>query len=240
MSPIARIYSGENTVQEFLIEKEYHVELLGHEFDDKELIVRYKTDNDNKKIFYSDLNGFQMSGRETYDKIPVQGNYYPMHSLAFMQGPSGQRFSVHYWQSLGAASLKGGWLKIMLDRLLVNDDGRGLGQGVWDNRPLNVVFHLLVESNISASSNPVSNQFPLSPSLLSHRVGSHLNHPLHAFVAKKPDDVSLQRTPRSFSPLAVPLPCDFHIVNLKVPWPSKYSHQPQEDSRFAIVLQRRN
>ena len=107
----------------------------------------------------------------------------------------------------------------MLDRRLVRDNGRGLGQGVMDNRPMNVVFHILVESNISTTLSSVSNPFPLSPSLLSHRVGAHLNYPLHAFVAKKAQDLSMQPLPRTFSPLAAPLPCDLHIVGLKVPWP---------------------
>ena len=49
----------------------------------------------------------------------------------------------------------------MLDRRLVRDDGRGLGQGVMDNRPMNVVFHILVESNISTTLSSVSNPFPL-------------------------------------------------------------------------------
>ena len=88
----------------------------------------------------------------------------------------------------------------MLNRRLVRDDGRGLGQGVMDNRPMNVVFHILVESNISTTLSSVSNPFPLSPSLLSHRVGAHLNYPLHAFVAKKAQDLSMQPLPRSFSP----------------------------------------
>ncbi|KAJ9135230.1 hypothetical protein P3X46_032438 [Hevea brasiliensis] len=240
ISHSTRIYNGDNTIQEFLIEKEYHVELLGKEFDDRELIVRYKTDIDNKKIFYSDLNGFQMSRRETYSKIPLQGNYYPMPSLAFMQGSNGQRFSVHSRQSLGVASLKDGWLEIMLDRRLVRDDGRGLGQGVMDNRPMNVIFHILVEMNISSTSDPVSNPLPLSPSLLSHCVGAHLNYPLQAFVAKNPQELSVQPPPRSFSPLSAPLPCDLHIVNFKVPRPLKYSQQLIEDSRFVLILQRRH
>ena len=62
----------------------------------------------------------------------------------------------------------------MLDRQLVRDDGCGLGQELMDNRPMNVVFHMLVESNISTTLSSVSNPFPLSPSLLSHRVGAHL------------------------------------------------------------------
>lgn len=161
-----------------------------------------------------------------------------MPSLAYMQGPNGHRFSVHSRQSLGVASLKNGWLEIMLDRRLVNDDGRGLGQGVMDNRRMNVIFHILVESNISSTPDPVSNPRPLSPSLLSHRVGAHLNYPLHAFIAKKPQEISVQPPPRSFSPLAFNLPCDLHIVSFKVPRPSKYSQQPTGDPRFVLILQR--
>jgi alpha-mannosidase II len=71
-----------------------------------------------------------------------------MPSLAFLQDSLGNQFSVHSKQSLGATSLKNGWLEIMLDRRLVQDDGRGLGQGVLDNRPMNVIFHLLKESNV--------------------------------------------------------------------------------------------
>ncbi|XP_043723606.1 alpha-mannosidase 2-like [Telopea speciosissima] len=241
-SPIShstRIYNGENTIQEFLIEKEYHVELLGEDFNDRELIVRFKTGLDNRRVFYSDLNGFQMSRRETYDKIPLQGNYYPMPSLAFMQSPTGQRFSVHSRQSLGVASLKNGWLEIMLDRRLVRDDGRGLGQGVMDNRPMNVLFHILKESNISSTADPVSSTLPLNPSLLSHNVGTHLNYPMHVFTAKKAQEPSVQLLPRSFSPLSASLPHDFHIVSFKVPQPLKYSHQPHGDSRFVLMIQRR-
>ncbi|QCD94971.1 alpha-mannosidase 2 isoform X1 [Vigna unguiculata] len=240
ISHSTRIYSGESTVQGFVIEKEYHVELLGHEFNDKELIVRYKTDIDNKKVFYSDLNGFQMSRRETYDKIPLQGNYYPLPSLAFIQGSNGRRFSVHSRQSLGVASLKNGWLEIMLDRRLVRDDGRGLGQGVMDNRVMNVVFHLTLETNVSATPNLASTPFPYSPSLLSNCVGSHLNYPLHTFISKKPQDKSEKPPPRSFSPLAAPLPCDLHIVNFKVPKPLKFLQQPLEGPRFVLILHRRH
>ncbi|GAB4827460.1 Alpha-mannosidase 2x [Ancistrocladus abbreviatus] len=239
VSHSTRVYDGVNTIQEFVIEKEYHVELLGEDFNDKELIVRYKTDIENKRIFYSDLNGFQMSRRETYDKIPVQGNYYPMPSLAFMQGSDGRRFSVHSRQSLGVASLKNGWLEIMLDRRLLKDDERGLGQGVMDNRPMNVVFQILVESNISSTSDHVSNPLPLHPSLLSHCIGAHLNYPLHKFIAKKAQKLSLRATARSFSPLASSLPCDLHIVSFKVPRPLKYSQQPIEDPRYVLVFQRR-
>ncbi|CAH1437672.1 unnamed protein product [Lactuca virosa] len=242
-SPVShstRIYNCEGSVQEHLIEKEYHVELLGGEFNDKELVVRYKTEIDNKRIFYSDLNGFQMSRRETYDKIPIQGNYYPMPSLAFMQS-EGQRFSVHTRQSLGVASPKNGWFEIMLDRRLLRDDGRGLGQGVTDNHPMNIIFHLTFESNVSVTPDLIPNAGPVSPSLFSHRVGAHLNYPLHAFIAKKAEEISVQPPPRSFSPLTAQFPCDLHVVSFKVPRPLKYTQQQVlEEPRTVLILQRRH
>jgi len=238
LSHSTRIYSCGDSIQDMLIEKEYHVELVGRAFDDRELIVRYKTGIDNQRVFYSDLNGFQMSRRQTYDKIPLQGNYYPMPSLAFLQDSLGSRFSVHSKQSLGAASLKNGWLEIMLDRRLVRDDGRGLGQGVMDNRPMNVIFHLLRESNVSAL--PKSHSLlTLQPSILSHQVGAHLNYPMHAFVSKKLLEKSFKLAQQTFAPLATSLPCDVHVVNLKVPQPLKFPHAEAAEPRFAMLLQRR-
>uniref|UniRef100_A0A804PW75 Alpha-mannosidase n=1 Tax=Zea mays TaxID=4577 RepID=A0A804PW75_MAIZE len=238
LSHSTRIYNCGDAIQDMLIEKEYHVELVGHAFNDRELIVRYKTDIDNQRIFYSDLNGFQMSKRQTYDKIPLQGNYYPMPSLAFLQDSHGNRFSVHSKQSLGAASLKNGWLEIMLDRRLVQDDGRGLGQGVMDNKPMNVIFHLLTESNVSALPKTHS-LHTLQPSILSHRVGAHLNYPMHAFMSKKPHEKSFKRAQQSFAPLTASLPCDIHIVNLKVPRPLRFPHTESAEPKFAVLLQRR-
>ncbi|KAJ6801340.1 alpha-mannosidase 2 [Iris pallida] len=240
ISHSTRLYIGEKILQELLIEKEYHVELLGHEFNDRELIVRFKTDIDNKKVFYSDMNGFQMSRRETYGKIPLQGNYYPMPSLAFLQDSAGNRFSVHSRQSLGAASLRSGWLEIMLDRRLVNDDGRGLGQGVMDNRPMNVLFHILTELNISALPSGTHTASALQPSLLSHCIGAHLNYPLHAFVSKKEVGISSElRHSKSFAPLVSSLPCDLHILSFKIPQPLKVAQVNSVEPRFAIILQRR-
>ena len=241
-----RLYHAEGTLQELFIEKEYHVELTSHEFNDKELICRFKTGVDSQGAFYSDLNGFQMIRRETYQKIPLQGNYYPMPSLAFLHGTDGKRFSVHSKQALGVASLNSGWLEIMLDRRLVRDDDRGLGQGVMDNRPMNVVFYILPEFNNGATS---SGPAPLQPSLLSHQVGAHLNYPLHAFITRTAHPVSSSSSSSSFSsslplssftPLARPLPCDVHVVSFKVPRPLKYhEEESKEEPKFVLVLQRR-
>lgn len=238
----ARLYSGK-TVQAAAAEFEYYVDFARNEFNDRELITRFKTELNNNRLFYTDLNGFQTMRRETYSKIPLQGNYYPMPSLAFLQCPGGRRFSIHSRQALGVASLNKGELEIMLDRRLIHDDDRGLGQGVMDNRPSRVVFQLLVERNISASMPAVSDLSPKAPSLLSHRVNAELNYPLHAFFDTPQPFTSMHATTQSnmvgpkFSPLRADLPCDLHIVSMKILRPAQ--PPPDEDFSHGILFHRR-
>lgn len=239
----ARLYTGK-TVQAAAAEFEYYVDFGRNEFNDRELITRFKTELNNKKLFYTDLNGFQTMRRETYSKIPLQGNYYPMPSLAFLQCPGGRRFSLHSRQALGVASLNKGELEIMLDRRLIHDDGRGLGQGIMDNRPSRVVFQLLVERNSTASL-PGRNSDLASkvPSLLSHLVNARLNYPVHAFFDTPQPFTSIQATTQStvvgpnFAPLGGDLPCDLHIVAMKMLRPS----QPSSEEVFShgVLLHRR-
>lgn len=54
-------------------------------FANKELIMRLKTDIKNKKTYYTDLNGFQMAKRQFFKKIPLQGNVYPMPTVAYIE-----------------------------------------------------------------------------------------------------------------------------------------------------------
>lgn len=94
-----------------MVEMFHRVEMNVHYAENHELIVRYKTDldstsTDSPSVFYSDLNGFQMAKRQLYSKIPLEGNYYPMPALSFLQSNSGFRFSVHTRQAVGVASLR--------------------------------------------------------------------------------------------------------------------------------------
>jgi alpha-mannosidase II len=239
----ARLYAG-TTVQAAAAEFEYFVDFGHHEFNDREIVTRFKSELNNKRLFYTDLNGFQTIRRETYSKIPVQGNYYPMPSLAFLQCPGGRRLSVHSRQALGVASLNKGEIEIMLDRRLVHDDGRGLGQGITDNRASRVVFHLLVERNVSVST-VSSESATKAPSLLSHRVGAQLNYPIHTFFDTPQPFTSIKTTLKSgavaasFAPLQGDLPCDFHIVALKVLRPSSQIASQNMGLEHGILFQRR-
>ncbi|XP_041356450.1 alpha-mannosidase 2x-like isoform X2 [Gigantopelta aegis] len=200
-----------------------------------EIALRINTNIDNQdRVFFTDLNGFQMQRRKMYDKLPLQANYYPMTSMAFLEDGK-TRLSILTKQSLGVASLKKGQIEVMLDRRLNQDDNRGLGQGVLDNKKTPNRFRLLLETRKSPQT---TNQAIGYPSLLSHISSFHLVHPLHMIPKNtKGPDMKLRRM---FVPMSTPLPCEIHLVNLRTMQnrddSPELKHVPRETA--AIILHR--
>uniref|UniRef100_A0A8C8BGZ1 mannosyl-oligosaccharide 1,3-1,6-alpha-mannosidase n=1 Tax=Otus sunia TaxID=257818 RepID=A0A8C8BGZ1_9STRI len=110
----------------------------------RELAMRISSDINSQNRFYTDLNGYQIQPRLTMSKLPLQANIYPMTTMAYIQDV-GVRLTLHSAQSLGVASLKNGQLEVILDRRLMQDDNRGLGQGVQDNKITANIFRFLLE-----------------------------------------------------------------------------------------------
>ncbi|KAG9353648.1 hypothetical protein JZ751_011770 [Albula glossodonta] len=143
-------------------------------------------------------------------KLPLQANFYPMTTMAYIQDP-GVRLTLLTGQSLGVASLKSGQLEAIMDRRLMQDDNRGLGQGIQDNKITANSFRLLLEKRNHPEEGEKAR--PVSyPSVLSHVSSMFLNHPFIP-MALSLDFQSFQLSP--YSPLASPLPCDVHLVNLR-------------------------
>ncbi|CAF89893.1 unnamed protein product, partial [Tetraodon nigroviridis] len=175
-----------------------------------ELAMRLLTDVANGNRFYTDLNGFQMQQRRTLPKLPLQANVYPMTSAALLQD-SASRLTLLSAQSQGVASLKPGELEVMLDRRLQQDDNRGLGQGVTDNKLTASLYRLLVEDRRGgAQSGGGASVEHLS--LLAHLSSLSLSHPPITMVAT--GDEQLPKL-RPFQPLRSSLPCDVHLLNLR-------------------------
>lgn len=123
------------------------------DYNDQEIVIRIQTSIMNRvekeesrsyRTFYLDSNGFQMIERNFLDQVGVEGNYYPMTTAMYIED-SQNRFTVLSSHSHGATSPEDGAVEIMLDRRIIDDDRRGLSQGVQDNLPVESSFWLLFE-----------------------------------------------------------------------------------------------
>ncbi|KAI5636971.1 alpha mannosidase middle domain-containing protein [Phthorimaea operculella] len=112
-----------------------------------ELFMRIQTDIQNGDLpeFYTDQNGFQYQKRVKVDKLGIEGNYYPVTTMAWLQDDN-TRLSLVTAHAQGAAAFEPGRLELMLDRRTLYDDFRGVGEGIVDNKPTVFQNWLLLES----------------------------------------------------------------------------------------------
>ncbi|XP_013414092.1 alpha-mannosidase 2 isoform X2 [Lingula anatina] len=181
--------------------------------DDREIIMRFSTEiQNNEKIVYSDLNGFQMIQRKFFQKLPAGANYYPMTSIAYIEDDQ-YRLSLLSGQSQGvAASQYAGRLEVMLDRKLHYDDARGMGEGLNDNKPTQSRFFLLLETAGDIAKRSQQNSLSY-PSLISHSISEVLNNRLYMFVVNNNEAANI--AVHQFVPLSKSFPCDVSLVNLR-------------------------
>ena len=155
----------------FVIDFIYETHLLS---DNQEWFARFSTDIDNNGVFYTVLNGFNFDKHCFRADVSIQSQVFPMPTLASIQD-SKRRMTVLSEQAQGTASLKNGTIDVWLDRRLRQDDGRGLGQGVQDNRPTCTRFRLVVEEE----GYNTSGEYMVTK--LGQRVWDQLQHPLEMF-----------------------------------------------------------
>ncbi|KAG0412896.1 hypothetical protein HPB47_009959 [Ixodes persulcatus] len=110
---------------------------------------------------------FEMMRRVTNVELPIEANYYPITSAAYLEDKT-SRMTLVVSHAHGAASIQPGSLEVMLDRKLRYDDSRGLGEGVMDNRKTVARFWLTLEER---RSQPGSTKDGRTPELVS--AGSH-------------------------------------------------------------------
>jgi len=102
----------------------------------KEIVTRFNTPIKNGAVFYTDSNAREFverrrNHRPTWDLNvyePVAGNYYPVGTAAYIEDPAYASFAVVTDRSLGGASLFDGSIELMLQRRILADDGRGVGE----------------------------------------------------------------------------------------------------------------
>ncbi|KAL4220597.1 Alpha-mannosidase 2 [Mactra antiquata] len=172
-----------------------------------EVILRLQTDVKNGDKFYTDQNGFQFMGRQNRPNDPLESNYYPVTTMAILEDNS-KRISLHCRQPHGGASLREGHLEVMLDRHTYRDDGRGLGQGVYDNVRLKNNFVVFIEHK-SRDFQPIEKRYTYASedSIL-------LNDMLQNEIIKY-FTVSSVKLSKQLHPMKKDFPCDVTVVGFR-------------------------
>ncbi|CAH1783558.1 unnamed protein product [Owenia fusiformis] len=139
-----------------------------------EVMMEIKTNIINKnRIFYSDANGFQMRPRKTNPDIPVNGNFYPMTSMFYLESTK-TRLTVTSAQPLGVSNLNPGEVQIGLDRMTMFNDNKGMSEAIDDNKVTSSRFMLFVEKR----RKPADVATVSMPSALGHLLQNLINNPL--------------------------------------------------------------
>uniref|UniRef100_A0A8D1JNA2 Alpha-mannosidase n=1 Tax=Sus scrofa TaxID=9823 RepID=A0A8D1JNA2_PIG len=133
-----------------------------------EIAMRISSSINSQNRFYTDLNGYQIQPRMTMSKLPLQANVYPMTTMAYIQDAQ-YRLTLLAAQSLGVSSLKSGQIEVIMDRRLMQDDNRGLEQGVHDNKITANLFRILLEKR--SVVNMVDDKHSNEAALILHRRG---------------------------------------------------------------------
>jgi len=178
-----------------------------------EVGMRLTTDLESGDDFFTDLNGFQMIRRKRMmDKLPLQANYYPVPSMAYIQDQK-SRLTLVSRQPLGGSSLSSGQLEILMDRRLMQDDNRGLFQGVTDNHLTPHSFYLVLERKIAncKSDEPQDGQASY-PSLLALALRHGLINPMYRLIQTKAVSGHMSKT---FEPVDQDASCDIEVVNMR-------------------------
>ncbi|OWF50816.1 alpha-mannosidase 2-like isoform X2 [Mizuhopecten yessoensis] len=185
------------------------INMYAQELHDREIIMRFNTNIKNSNLsYYTDENGFQLIGRSTDTKLRTEANYYPMTSMAVLEDHE-CRLTLHSGQPHGVAGLQQGQLEVMLERQLMYDDERGLGEGVEDNKLTLSRFILQIEPFTEPqSAGPGVTTFP---SLLALSIGEALQQPIVTMYTQ----VNTEILSPVFTPSQGPFPCDITLVSLR-------------------------
>ena len=159
-----------------------------------------------------------------------------MPSTAFIEDDN-YRVSLLSAQSLGVASLEKGWLEIVQDRRLMQDDNRGVGQGVRDNKRTPNRFRLLLEPRVD-SKNKVPHQpmgYTSAQAYLSSLETAH-----SVVIIPKKSLVSLPTLRDQMQLVGENLPCDLHVVNIRTLQAEESSAEDFRPSEHAALLLHRS
>ncbi|KAI6230678.1 Alpha-mannosidase [Aphelenchoides fujianensis] len=175
------------------------------------------------------VNRVDMVRRKRVAHLPLAGHFHPMAAAALLEA-NGRRFSLVARQAAAVGSVRAGRLDVVLDRRLAQDDGRGMGAGILDNRPTESRFRLLFER---ADGEWADGNEAAYLSRAAAAQSAALLHPLDVLFASQPIG-----SVEEWSALQRPFPCDFHPLAVRTSAHSNEERGTTPAREFALVLQR--
>lgn len=178
-----------------------------------------KTEKVLLPTMYTDQNGFTVEKRVKIDAIGYEGNTYPVNTMAYLQDEQKNiRFTVLVDRTHGFSSMENGRIEGLVERRTVFDDGRGMGEGVTDNKDTVSNYVLLLEKvNFSGPhhQNTKKSYEPLLPTLAAHRGTQELSYPPATFVFHDENSSTTGNLKGVYPFFNQEFPCDSHVLNLR-------------------------
>jgi len=179
----------------------------------KELISQYTSSLKTGSVWYTDSQGQEMQKRKTDYRPtwnytvtePISSNFYPMNAAAYISD-SNQNIQVTFItdRSHACGGLADGEIEHLLQRRLLYDDSRGVGEPLNETEPIRT-FQLV---GISQASNGAQ--------LLRTLSLSHYGQPILAFSPFSGSASTwTQKYFTSFTALSSPLPQNVHLLTVK-------------------------
>ena len=171
-----------------------------------------------------------MFQRKFREDLPLQGNFYPVTSSAFIEDGSA-RVTILAAQPSAGTSLKSGQLELMQDRRVPSDDGHGIGQGYTDNLVTVTKYRIILEPLSGPTTEPAVNTVP-DLSITAHHLLHSLSHPIQVFKSIYASTAEISPGfEHQFLGYGLPksqgFPCDIHLVNTLPFLPSGHRMQGQ-------------
>ena len=135
----ARIYNSKDTILASGVYIENEVDYgLTPKYHDQEMYMKIMSDIQNgaPPIAYTDANGYHMQKRIKVPEIGIEGNYWPITNVIFIEDEK-MRLNLLTDHAQGAAAYQPGVLEVMVDRRMLYQDSRYIFKTlsiiIWQN-----------------------------------------------------------------------------------------------------------
>jgi hypothetical protein len=176
----------------------------------KELVTKYTTPMATREYFYTDANGLEIQQRRRnfrptwpfQNTEPAAGNYFPVNSVIYLSDNQHQLTLVTD-RSHGGSSLIDGQMEVMLQRRMLFDDRRGVGEALNENEIIRVDQRLIFAP-------------PKNSSRMFRTAAELLLNPVVVFFGRT-QNISdwLHRYKATWTAVKTPLPENVKLLNLK-------------------------